>query len=491
MKKTTAFVLSAAFLFGVFGLSGCAERKQEEEAGEYVEGVKVVENEVFAGESSSGKKQLKISFVEKGYGRVWLRELAKQFVHDNPEYYVYMDGDSNLTESVATKLQAQRNLSDIYCPVGSMWEPYVYKDYVEPITDVYNSKPDGEAGKTVLEQMTGSWKTYGYLKNDNLDDYYVMPWNETISGIVYNAKMFREYGWEVPTTTDELYDLCEQILSDTDGKIKPFVYGGSIGGYFDYLGGTWWMQEVGSSGMRQFYDFESVEVFNPSKPLTAARQHAYEEFARFFTGEARRFSITDSMSKNHITSQTDFLRGNAAMIPNASWMEREMKSILPDEFEIKMMSVPYSKYAQKDKDGKYIQCNYATSPDYMFIPKGASNVEGAKKFLSYISSDAMLKLYTKYTASPRPMEYEADTTGMSPFAASVIDLWQNSEKFFINSKHPAYTKSTIRPNGVEYIDPYSAMIFDTTGRTTGREIVYNIYNYAKSNWDKWLSDANM
>lgn len=492
MKKIVVWLLSVLFAFAMFPLMGCrSDKNNQNEEGETVEGVHVVDNEVYFGESTEGKTQIKISFVEKGYGRLWLRELSKQFVRDNPEYYIYMDGDPNLTESIATKLEASRNLSDIYCPVGSMWEPYVYKGYIEQITDVYNSKPDGEEGKTVLEKLIGSWKTYGYVENDYLSDYYVMPWNETITGIVYNAKMFRQYNWEVPTTTDELYALCEQILSDTNGKVKPFVYGGAIGGYFDYLGGTWWMQEVGAEGMEEFYGFSSVDVFNPNQPLSAARQHALEEFSRFFTGDARKFSISDSMSKNHITSQTDFLRGNAAMIPNASWMEREMKSILPDEFEIKMMSVPYSKYARKDSDGNFIQCNYATAPDYMFIPRGASCMEGAKKFLTYISSDKMLRLYTKYAASPRPMRYDVDTEGMSPFSASVIDLWRNSEKYFISSKHPAYTKSIIRPNGIEYIDPYSSMVFDTEGRVTGRTIIYNIWDYAKKNWDTWLSDADM
>lgn len=489
MKRISALLLSVMIAVGCTVFGSCGKKGTETSEGETVEGVTVDNNYVYYGDSSEGKKPIRITFVEKGYGRIWLVEIAKRFVKDNPEYVIEVDGDPNLTGSMATKLESGRNLSDIYMPVGSMWEQYVFRGFIEPIGDVYSAYADEGDEKTVGEKMSESWRAYGHISTQVYDDYFVMPWNDNVTGIVYNVGMFEQYGWKVPETTDELYALCRQILEDTDGKIKPFVYPGQIGGYFDYLGGTWWMQSSGYEGMRKFYDLESVEVFNPSVQPSLGRKESLAEFERFFTGEeATSFSMTGSMSKNHITAQVDFLRGNAAMIPNASWMEREMKDTMPENFKMALMSVPYIESAQKDESGNYIRCNYATSPDYMFIPKGASEVEGAKKFMVYMCKDEMLRLYTKYAGAPRPFDYDTDgIEGISYFTQSVLDVWSSSKRFFMYSKHPAYMKSLVQING-GYMDPYASIIY---GELTATKFTNAVYLNALDNWEQWMNDANV
>lgn len=489
MKRLGALLLAAVIGVGLPGaFASCGRRVPKTSEGEYVEGVTVDKNDVYCGDSKEGKKPIKVTFVEKGYGRVWLVEIAKRFVKDNPEYLVEVDGDPNLTGSMATKLESGRNLSDIYMPVGSMWEQYVFRGFIEPIGDVYGAYAEESDTKTIGEKMSESWRAYGHITNQVYDDYFVMPWSDNVTGFVYNAGMFEQYGWEVPETTDELYALCERILADTEGKIKPFVYPGQIGGYFDFIGGTWWMQSSGYEGIREFYDFESEKVFDPSVQPSLGRKQSLAEFERFFAGDASRFSMTGSMSKNHITAQMDFLRGNAAMIPNASWMEREMKDTMPENFKMGLMSVPYISTAKADESGGYIRCNYATSPDYMFIPKGASEVEGAKKFLIYMCRDEMLRLYTKYAGSPRPFDYDTSgIEGLSYFTQSVLDVWNSSRKFFVYSKHPAYMKSLISLNG-GYMDPYASIIY---GELTATKFTNAVYLNALDNWEQWMSDANV
>lgn len=488
MKRIITFCISLVLVACTMFAVSCKKPDTDSSEGEYVEGVTVDKDYVYYGDSRNGKKQIRITFVEKGYGRLWLVETAKYFVKANPDYYVFIDGDPNLTGSISTKLKSGRNLSDIYMPVGSMWEQYVLSGYVEPIGDVYSAKAEDSDDKTILQKMSESWQNYGKIKNDVYDDYFVMPWNDNVTGFVYNVSMFEKYGWSVPKTTDELYALCERILSDTKGAIKPFVYPGLIGGYFDFIGGTWWMQSSGYEGMREFYDFESVDVFDPSVQPSLGRKRSYVEFERFFAGDASRFSMSGSMSKNHITAQMDFLRGNAAMIPNASWMEREMIDTMPKDFKMAIMSVPYVSSAQKDENGNFIQCNYMTAPDYMFIPKGAKEVVGAKEFLKFMCRDDMLRLYTKYAGSPRPFDYDTDgIEGLSFFTQSVLDLWKSSRKFFIYSKHPAYIKSLISLNG-GYMDPYASIIY---GDLTSTKFLNAVYLNATENWDQWMEDANV
>ena len=49
-----------------------------------------------------------------------------------------------------------------------------------------------------------------------------IPYVANAAGILYNREMFKEHGWEIPTTWDELIALCEQIQSE---GILPFYFG--------------------------------------------------------------------------------------------------------------------------------------------------------------------------------------------------------------------------------------------------------------------------
>lgn len=51
---------------------------------------------------------------------------------------------------------------------------------------------------------------------------YGVPYAANAAGVLYNRDMFKEHGWEIPKTWDELIALCEEIQSD---GILPFYFG--------------------------------------------------------------------------------------------------------------------------------------------------------------------------------------------------------------------------------------------------------------------------
>ena len=55
-----------------------------------------------------------------------------------------------------------------------------------------------------------------------VDGTYGVPYVANAAGILYNRAMFQEHGWEIPTTWDELTQLCEDIQSE---GILPFYFG--------------------------------------------------------------------------------------------------------------------------------------------------------------------------------------------------------------------------------------------------------------------------
>ena len=51
---------------------------------------------------------------------------------------------------------------------------------------------------------------------------YGVPYVANAAGILYNREMFKEHGWEIPTTWEEMITLCDTIKGE---GILPFYYG--------------------------------------------------------------------------------------------------------------------------------------------------------------------------------------------------------------------------------------------------------------------------
>lgn len=498
MKKLLVLLLSFSIL--CLALVGCGGGKKNDDnsdfsAGDIPEGVTIANDgrEVWYGDSKEGKERIKISYTLAGYGSAWIQAIAANFVKEYPQYWIYLNGDPGLTENVSTLLGSGINLPDLFMPLSSNWQSYALNGWLADLEDVYNAKPDGESGKTVYEKMNGNWQKYCEASNKGTVGKYAYPWTESVTGFVYNATMFEKYGWTVPATTAEFQALCERILTDTNGKVKPFVYPGSVGGYFDFIGTTWWLQDSGIEGLEDFYSFTSSEVYNPEKQPSLGKLNAMKTFTKFFGSDAQKYSVTGSMSKNHTTAQLDLLKGNAAMIPNGNWFESEMKediASMKDPIEIKMMRTPYLESAKKGADGEYLKVNYAATADYMIIPAEADNVEGAKKFMVFMARDEILRMFTRYTGSKRPFEYDLSSImdQLSSFARSCVEITQTSETYFDQSESALYVKGYAK----KFItsQPWVQLVYGPEDDgTTPQRFCDMEYLEAEGNWDTWVANS--
>lgn len=498
-KCAKIFCVAAAWLFcGIFPSCGGGSEPIVDE-----KGVIIQDNQVYyldpdvEGDSLENKTRIKITFAETGFGRTWLENAAKTFVYENSEYWIYLDGDPEVTTGFTNKLETGAAIADIYMVLASNWYDLALKGWIEPIDDVYDSKPDGESGKTVREKTDEVFLEYSKATVRNETKSYVLPWNENVTGIVYNADMFEEYGWEIPETMDEMVALCNQIISDTKGEVSPFVYPGSVGGYFDFLVNNWWLQVSGVEKVQEFFDFGSADVFNyrNAEDPSYGKLVALNQFNRLFgnkatgtyNGEEYSYTLSGSASKNHLQAQQSFIRGEAAMIPNGGWMECEMTNSLPDGFTMRMMRTPYIDDVSGKDGQEYISYNYSAQPDYMLIPSKANNIEGAKKFLSFLQRDDILKQYTRDTGSARPFEYELDSSfDYTDFTDDCLEIWENSDyNYFEQSKSALWLNGKVKLYNT--VSPFTRI---RSGEMTPAVFCGTEYNYVKENWDIWLSEIS-
>ena len=425
-----------------------------------------------------------IGFTDAGYGHAFLEETIARFERAYPEYNVEYEGDAKFTDKVNNYVNNGSNY-DIMFSMKQLWQEWAAKGKLEDLNEVYATVVDGD---TVENKMLDAFQDYGKAEgNDGVDRYYVMPWNDGVTGIVYNANMFDEYGWEIPTTVAELVALCGEIKADTNNTVKPFVYPGQYANYWEFIGNVWWAQYEGIDNFNYFFTYENRDVFSQQGRLKALQ--AFESLSLRENGtdpDLECNAVIGSLSMNHIEAQMSFLNGEAAMIPNGSWIETEIKESMPDGFRIKMMKTPYIDTKHK------VDMNWTSAGDFICIPKDAKHKEGAKKFIAFMCTDENLQMYSSYTNTMRPFRY--DTTevkkNLSEFGKGVFDIWgdENSTNLYEVSHSPLYTMGYIAKWPATSI-PWGAML-STSEVMSARDVFDAEINYVNGKWAEWQSQIN-
>lgn len=239
--------------------------------------------------------------------------------------------------------------------------------------------------------------------------------------------------------------------------------------------------------MNEFYAGEpSKEKFTKED----GRLEAMKAYEKFITPD---YVLQGSNSNDHVTMQTEFLSGKAAMMVSGSWLANEMSSLgSVDKFE--MMKTPVISSitdklttvekesdlrkvitaidsvtdGEKDiaeyqdgenynvdgltvsaQDWDYIEkarntaaANY--SGESMFIPSYSNAKEGAKKFVEFLYSDEGYKVYADALHLGLPItlsDGELDTAEWNSFELNQLKLFTDAEQIateYIMSKHPIF-----------------------------------------------------
>lgn len=460
--------------------------------------------------SKSDPNSLKISVYLGGYGQVWINTLARAFEAENEGVTVTIEANPDLAADIPNRLQ-NGSKDDLFFSHGINWEYLAVQGLIEQLDDVMQEEV--ETGVKLIDKIDSSLLKTAKFNNK----YYKLPWTNGVGGLVYNAKMFRENGWEVPKTYDELVVLSELIYSSnikvdpTNMKpnaptIKPFVWSQETY-YWDYLVFDWWAQLSGTEFFSEYTKLESSDVFNPT--TYPGHYKALEAWANLVAKNPQ-YSVEDSVGKQYMAAQMDFLNGFAAMIPNAQWLEMEMFSnIDPNKIEMDIMPAPLMANAKTDTEGNPIRVNYTVGAgDSIIIPAKAPNKALAKKFLLFLAKDENMKIFTEKTNGVLlGMDYsnvDFSESNLSTFSQSIIEINKNSQKFNLYSNSLMKLEGKVGlewpPQNLQY---YATLFNHYNNRdylenpeawlAAGNEMsvsgIFNeSYNHIQSNWDKWQSE---
>ncbi len=198
---------------------------------------------------------------------------------------------------------------------------------------------------------------------------YGVPYVANAAGILYNRAMFKEHGWEIPTTWEELIALCDTIQSE---GVLPFYFG---------FKDTWTCLAPWNALAVDLAPSDVCQQVNAGNTtFTDEYRETAEKMQQLVTyGEEGPFAY------GYNDACTAFANGQSAMFAIGSYAVPQIKSVNPD-MDIDSFVMPGSSSA----DGNTLN----SGVDLMFaVTEDCPNKEAAYEVIRFLLEDENVQAY--------------------------------------------------------------------------------------------------
>lgn len=242
------------------------------------------------------------------------------------------------------------------------------------LSDLMAAPAINSPGKTVAETLFPGSQIAGVDEDRQLsvDPIY------TICGIWYDQALFDKNGWAYPRTWSQMLDLCETIKS---AGLMPWAYGGRNAGNYvtrcitypliHKLAGPQAVANIRTATEGAWLAPEVLEAVTMTAELGKAG-----------------FVMPGSEALTHTEAQTEWLLGNAVFYAGGSWLENEMRDVIPDGYKLTMSPIP-------GKTEDQFASVVAGGSGMYFVPSAAHNIVGGKEYLRCLFSRSTAKFFAE------------------------------------------------------------------------------------------------
>ena len=316
------------------------------------------------------------SGYETTYPGMW-QEVCEAFAAETG-IEVQLTLEKNLEDVIGPSMQGGDYPDVVLLATGrekGLTEQFIKDKLMTDITDVLSMTVPGESA-TVSSKLipgfvgTNATNPYGDGKT------YLAPMFYSPCGLFYNAGLFEEKGWTVPTTWDEMWELGDKAAAE---DIALFTY--PTTGYFD----AFFYALMYSVGGPDF--FNQATSYAEGVWDTDEGQQCFDIVSKLAEYTAK---VTPAQANESDFSQNQqlILDNKALFMPNGTWIVGEMADApREDGFAWGMTALPAAKAGGTGASYAFLE--------QIWIPAGAANVDAAKQFVAYMYSDAAADIFLK------------------------------------------------------------------------------------------------
>lgn len=447
MKKMLSLLLASAMSLSL--LAGCGGAPQTPPAQSNNPPSSAGQGDASTPETPAGpiKVAALASAYEEAYPGMW-KEVCDAFTAETG-IEVELIVDKALEDVIGPSMQGGDFPDVIHLATGrdkKLTEQFIKDKNIAEITDVLSMTVPGESAKVSDKIVPGFTDTsitnpYGDGKT------YLAPMFYSPCGLFYNAGLFAEKGWTVPTTWDEMWALGDKAAAE---DIALFTY--PTTGYFD----TFFPTLLYSAGGPEFFN----KAMNYAEGIwdTPEAKQCFDVMSKL-AGYTAKVTVAQANDQDFTQNQQLILDNKALFIPNGTWLVPEMaEAPRADGFQWGMCALPGG--------GSGTSASYCWM-EQAWIPAQAPNLDAAKQFVAFLYSDKAAGIFAKGGAA-QPI------TG-------ITDSMEGDNKIFYS----------IYDNGASAVMGGFAAYASVPGLGSVREVFFDPFNNLVNGTlttDQWISD---
>lgn len=196
-----------------------------------------------------------------------------------------------------------------------------------------------------------------------------VPYVANAAGVLYNREMFKEHGWEIPVTWDELIALCEEIKG---AGIQPLYFG---------FKDTWTCLAPWNA---LAVDLAPADVCRQVNRGETNFTKEYREIA-VKTLKLLQYGQEGPFAYGYNDACTAFANGEAAMFTIGSYAVPQIKSVNPD-MDIDSFVMPGNDVAEKNILNSGVDLQFC-------VMKECENKEAAYEVLDFLLAHDSVQMY--------------------------------------------------------------------------------------------------
>lgn len=286
-------------------------------------------------------------------------QVAEKFNSTHDDIYLKIDSPNDATTILKTRF-VREDYPDIIGIGGDInYSYFIDSDILADVSDYAGMSDINQGYVDILEglEFVPTEGTYG------------VPYVANAAGILYNREMFKEHGWQIPTTWEELLALCETIQSE---GILPFYFG---------FKDTWTCLAPWNALAVDLAPSDVCKQVNAGKTtFTGEYRETAEKMLQLLDyGEEGPFAY------GYNDACTAFANGESAMYTIGSYAVPQIQSVNPD-MDIDSFVMPGS----SDANGNTLN----SGVDLQFcVTKACPNKEAAYEVLDFLLEDENVQMY--------------------------------------------------------------------------------------------------
>lgn len=234
----------------------------------------------------------------------------------------------------------------------------------------------------------------------------------TVSGIWYSKPAFEKAGYTYPKTWADMLTLSEQIKKD--GKAAPWTYQGK---YPYYIWGIVTQMLIYYAGGNDV--LMKLDNLEPNAWSDPSVQRAIEDLYQLWD---KGYILKGTAGLTHTEAQTEWLKGNAVFIPSGNWLENEMKTVTPPDFNMVVANIPGYADGKGDQNG----VNASGGEPYI-VPAKAKNPKQGMEFLRCLLSKDSAKYFAENVRAIMPVIGGTEGANLSEAVKSAVALAEGAK----------------------------------------------------------------